>query len=280
MSDTTDAFQINDSEKGCPVMHGPERRQHRGGLDGQRTLVAEPAQPANAAPELAGVEPARRRLRLRRGVRRPRLRRAQGRPHRPDDRLAGLVARRLRPLRPAVHPHGLAQRRHLPHRRRPRRWRQRHAAIRPAQQLAGQRQPRQGAHAAAADQAEVRQQDLVGRPDAARRQRGDGVDGAEDVRLRRRPRRRLRSRGGHLLGSRDRVARRRALPRRPRTREPARRRPDGPDLRQPRRPQRQPRPAGVGSRHPRDVRPHGDERRGDRGARRRRSHLRQGARRR
>ena len=63
-------------------------------------------------------------------------------------------------------------------------------------------------------------------------------------------------------------------------REPARRRPDGPHLRQPRRPQRQPRPAGVGSRHPRDVRPHGDERRRDRGAGRRRPHVRQDARRR
>ena len=40
---------------------------------------------------------------------------------RADDRLAGLVAGRLRPLRAALHPHGLAQRRHLPHRRRPRR---------------------------------------------------------------------------------------------------------------------------------------------------------------
>ena len=39
----------------------------------------------------------------------------------PDDRLAGVVAGRLRPLRPAVHPHGLAQRGHLPHQRRPRR---------------------------------------------------------------------------------------------------------------------------------------------------------------
>ena len=35
-----------------------------------------------------------------------------------DDRLAGLVAGRLRPLRPVVHPHGMAQRGHLPHRRR------------------------------------------------------------------------------------------------------------------------------------------------------------------
>ena len=37
---------------------------------------------------------------------------------------------------------------------------------------------------------------------------------------------------------------------------------------------------GSASRHPRDLRPHGDERRGDRGARRRRAHLRQGPRRR
>ncbi len=49
--------------------------------------------------------------------------------HAVDDRLAGLVAGRLRPLRAAVHPHGLAQRRHLPHRRRPRRRRRRPAAL-------------------------------------------------------------------------------------------------------------------------------------------------------
>ena len=36
--------------------------------------------------------------------------------------------------------------------------------------------------------------------------------------------------------------------------EPARRGPDGPDLRQPRGPERQPRPAGRGPRHPRDLR--------------------------
>ena len=39
------------------------------------------------------------------------------------------------------------------------------AALRAAQQLARQRQPRQGAPAALADQAEVRPEDLVGRPD-------------------------------------------------------------------------------------------------------------------
>ena len=57
--------------------------------------------------------------------------------------------------------------------------------------------------------------------------------------------------------------------------ENARRGPDGPDLRQPRGPQRQPGPAGLGPRHPRDLRPDGDERRGDRRPHRRRPHLRQ-----
>ena len=50
---------------------------------------------------------------------------------------AGLVAGRLRPLRGPVHSHGLAQRRHVPHRRRPRRRGSRPAAFRAAQQLAG-----------------------------------------------------------------------------------------------------------------------------------------------
>ena len=50
------------------------------------------------------------------------------------------------------------------------------------------------------------------------------------------------------------LARRRALHRRPRPREPARRGPDGPDLRQPGGPERQPGPDRRGPRHPRDVR--------------------------
>jgi hypothetical protein len=44
-------------------------------------------------------------------------------------------------------------------------------AVRAAQQLARQRQPRQGAPPAVARQAEVRQQDLLGRPDRVRGQR-------------------------------------------------------------------------------------------------------------
>ena len=106
-----------------------------------------------------------------------------------------------------------------------------------------------------------------------------GVDGLQDLRLRRRPRGRVGARRGRLLGPGDDLARRRALHRRPRAREPARRRPDGPDLRQPGGPERQPRPARRGPRHPRDVPPDGDERRGDRRADRRRPHVRQDPRR-
>ncbi len=128
---------------------------------------------------------------------------------------AGLVAGRLRPLWRALHPHGVAQRRHLPHRRRPRRRRRRTAALRAAQQLARQREPRQGAPAAVADQAEIRPEDLLGRPHDSHGQRRPGVDGLQDLRLRRRARRRLGARAGHLLGLRGQVACRRALQRRP-----------------------------------------------------------------
>ena len=119
----------------------------------------------------------------------PRPRRRDQGPACPDDGFAGMVAGRFRSLRRTVHPDGLAQRRHLPHHRRPWRRRRRPAALRAAQLLAGQRQPRQGAPPAVADQAEVRQQDLLGRPVCSRRQRRPGIDGLQDVRFRRRPRR-------------------------------------------------------------------------------------------
>ena len=154
-----------------------------------------------------------------------------------------LVAGRLRPLRRPLHPDGLAQRRHLPHPRRPRRRRRRPAALRAPQQLAGQREPRQGASAAVADQAEIRAEDLLGRPDDSRRQRRPRVDGLQDVRFRRRARGHLGARQIHLLGSGRQVARGRALHRRPRPRESARRRADGSDLRQSGRAERQ---AGSG----------------------------------
>ena len=63
-----------------------------------------------------------------------------------------VVAGGLRTLRAAVHPDELARRGHLPDRGRPRGWRQRRPAFRAAEQLAGQREPRQGPPAALADQ--------------------------------------------------------------------------------------------------------------------------------
>ncbi len=47
-------------------------------------------------------------------------------------------------------------------------------------------QPRQGAPAALADQAEVRPEDLLGGPDDPHRQRRPGIDGLRDLRFRRR----------------------------------------------------------------------------------------------
>ena len=53
---------------------------------------------------------------------------------------------------------------------------------------------------AVADQAEIRQQNLLGRPDDSRRQLRARVDGLQDIRLWRRARGRLGTRRGHLLG--------------------------------------------------------------------------------
>ena len=156
---------------------------------------------------------------------------------------------------------------------------ERRAALRPAQQLARQREPRQGAPAALAGQAEVRPEDLLGRPAGLRRQLRPGVDGVQDVRLRLRARGHLGARGG-LLGPGGHVARRRALQRRPGARRSVRRRADGPDLREPGGAERQPGSARRRPGHPRDLRPHGDERRGDGRAHRRRPHVRQVPRRR
>ena len=169
-------------------------------------LVAEPVEARPPAPAFLQVQSDGRGLQLRERVQEPRPGGGEEGSRGADDRLAGLVAGGLRPLRPVVHSHGVAQRRHLPHRRRPRRRRQGPAALRAAQQLAGQRQPGQGAPAALADQAEVWPEDFLGRPDDPHRQRRPGNDGIQDVRFRRRSRGRLGAGSGRLLGHRDDLA--------------------------------------------------------------------------
>ena len=181
----------------------------------------------------AAFESDGRRLRLCRSIQDPRPRCGDQRPARADDRFAGLVAGGLRTLWSAVHPHGVAQRRNLPRGRRSRRRRFRCAAIRTAQQLARQRQPRQSAPPVVADQAEIRPQDFVGGSDDPRRQRRARIDGFQNLRLRRRPSGHLGTGRGHLLGTGRKVAGRRALQRRPRSAQPARRRSDGSHLREP-----------------------------------------------
>ena len=84
---------------------------------------------------------------------------------------------------------------------------ERRSALRPPQQLARQREPRQGAPVALAGQAEVRPEDLLGRPDHLRRQLCPGIDGVQDVRLRLRARGHLGARRD-LLGARGHLARR------------------------------------------------------------------------
>jgi Fe2+ or Zn2+ uptake regulation protein len=109
----------------------------------------------------------------------------------------------------------------------------------PPQQLAGQRQPRQGPPPALADQAEVRPQDLLGRPDGPRRQlsrssRWGSRRSALPAVVRTSGSRKRTSTGAgkHLAG-------RQALLRRSGPGESARRRADGPDLRESGRAERQ-----------------------------------------
>ena len=155
------------------------------------------------------------------------------------------------------------------------RWREGASNVSRPSAVGRQRQSGQGAPAAVADQAEIRQQDFLGRPDHPDRQRRVGVDGLADLRIRWRSRRRLGTGSGRLLGRREDLARGQALFRRPRSRESPRCRADGPDLRQPGGPERQPRSGGRGQGHPRDLRAHGDERRGDGRVDRRRPLVRQ-----
>src|SRR5579872_5161410 len=110
-------------------------------------------------------------------------------------------AGRLWPLWRPFHSYGVAQRRHVPHPRWPRRSGQWPTAFCTPQQLAGQCEPRQGAPVALAHQAEIRAEDLVGRPHGSHRQRRARVDGLQDIRFRWRTRRCLGTRRVCVLGT-------------------------------------------------------------------------------
>ena len=105
---------IMDDERKCPFTGG-----HKGTIEPR--LVAEPAEPEDPPPEPACGRSHGRGLRLRRGVQDARSRCPEEGHRGGDDDVAGLVAGRLRPLRTALHPDGVAQRGHVPHQRRPRR---------------------------------------------------------------------------------------------------------------------------------------------------------------
>ena len=146
----------------------PRRNSPRRGRQ-QPRLVAQPAQPQDPAEAPRLANPMDEDFDYREAFKTLDFAEVERESSGPD-RFAGLVARRLRSLRPALRPDGLARRGHLP-RRDGRggggRW---DAALRAAEQLARQRQPGQGPPPAVAGQEEVRQQDLVGRPHRLRGQ--------------------------------------------------------------------------------------------------------------
>ena len=163
--------------------------------------MAQPGEREYPAPAFAEVRSDGPGVQLRGGVQDARSEcRNQG-PEYLDDGFAAVVAGRLWSLWSALHSYGVAQRGHIPHRRRPRRRRIRAAALRSAQQLAGQREPGQGSPAAVADQAEVWPENFLGRPHDSRRQRRTRIDGLQDLRFWRRPRGRVGARRGNLLGT-------------------------------------------------------------------------------
>ncbi len=215
-----------------------------------------------------------------RGVQDARPRGAEAGHLRGDDDLAGLVAGRLRPLRAALHPDDVARRGHVPHRRRPRR-------RRPAAPSASPRST-----AGPTTRASTRRAGCSGRSSRSTAARSPGPTcssspatvamesmgfktfgfgfGREDIWE---PEEIFWGPEDTWLGD-ERYSGDRELA------EPARRGADGPHLREPGGPERQPGSAGRRQGHPRDVRPHGDERRGDGRADRRRPHVRQDPRRR
>ena len=224
----------------CPVTGGTRAHTNRDWWPNQ-------LEPAGSPPALQPVQSDGRGVRLRQGIQEPRPRcRDQG-PARPDDEFAGLVAGRLRSLRagcssawPGTAPAPTASAT---------------AAAAPAPASSASRRSTAGRTTSIS----TRRAGCCGRSsrNTAARSRGPTCmiltgnvalesmgfktfgfgGGRADV---------WEPDAGHLLGPRRQVAGRRALQRRPRSRESARRRADGPDLRQSGRAERQ-----AGSRSPR-----------------------------
>ncbi len=81
---------------------------------GKPALVAQPVESEGSQPELSPHRSDGRSLQLRGGLQDARPRCRDGGPQSADDRITGLVAGGLWPLRPLLHPDGMAQRGHLP----------------------------------------------------------------------------------------------------------------------------------------------------------------------